>query len=665
MKRYLVSVFALLLIFCFLPKVSLAAVNTEVTTAYQEILNRSPRTDEINFWSSHYAGASRLQEILNDTLERKLAIHQIYQRALKRDAQDYELEALFRFRAPAQRIMASLYSSLERKLAIEDAYWNILGRRPIASELDFYYQSRSPFYKIKQVLSQSYEREMKINEVFQAEFCRQATDQEMTAYQDSQQALYSLRLALRANSRYSSCVQTEQSDTQSLLLGIVHFHYYGNLGGNSGDVFATDHAWLAQNIDLGIIGWGDSGMTAAWQGLQANQPEGNWLKWRLAHLFNTYESAGSCQSPAHGERDQSYQYQQAELTQLLEVYHQYGSGESCFLHAQNSGTLTANWHTHGCEVALPQVAGQRLETLVWDEYGNLINIASACAKDYIAWRTLKDIQVEGYGGVGFDNLGSPLGDGYYYPFGSSAKIAEIDDEIEASQPAFDDWWYTHVEELLEYVSQKVYLSSTTAKIIYNGASYCSWDGGVEPLKNIAAPNLGVWCEDALQYPSWGWFDDSDRLQTMIDLSASVNLQSGFTVLESFYQAGSANPTAAEIMYYLSAYYIYKNGNDVLAIKPDWDPYQSLASTIWFEIFSRNIGQATTVATFQGNGIFSRPYSLAGQDYLVVVRTDGSVTNTVDFDLGGQYQIFDVNNQLGVVASSLSFSNGQGYILKKL
>lgn len=648
-----------------------AASNYElqVTQVYQQILSRNPRTDEVAFWSSHFPGQARLIEILNQVPERKLAIHQLYQRALKRNAQTYELEALLRWRAPANRILENLFSSAERKLAIEDAYWGILGRRPLASELDFYYVTRSPFDKIKQVLSQSYEREIKIREVFQSEFCRSATNQEIQNIKDSQQYLYPLRQALRANAIYSSCVNTQPvvspTATQSLLLGIVHFNYYGNLGGNSGSNFYADQAWLADNIDLAIIGWGDSGMEAAWQALKADQPAGNWLKWRLAQVFNTYESAGSCEAPVPGGQDQSYQYQQAEFNEFLQVYPQYGDGESCFLHAQNSGNLTANWHTHGCVVDLSVQAGERLESLIWDEYGYLIDISSACAKDFISWRTIKDIQVEGYGGVGFDNLGSLLQDGYYYPLGSSAKIAEIDDAIEGDPTAFNNWWYENIEDLLEYVAAKVYAVAPEAKIVYNGASYCSWDGGVEPLKNIAGPNLGVWCEDALQYPEWGWYDESERLETLIDLSQSVNAEQGFTVLESFFQAGSAMPSAPEVMYYLAAYYIYKNGQDVLALKPDWDPYQVLQNTVWFNIFARNIGQATEAPINHGQGIFSRPYSNDGQDYLVLVRVDGSASNLVDFSLQGQYQILTADNQAGAVVSSLSFANGQGYILRQI
>jgi hypothetical protein len=454
---------------------------------------------------------------------------------------------------------------------------------------------------------------------------------------------------------------------KSLALGLVHYNYYGDLGGNSGTIFKTDQTWAAKNVDLGIIGWGDTGMDAAWTEIKRNQPQGKWLKWRLAQVMNTYEAAGTCDRPLHGAVDQSFNYQKQEFDNFLKVYTHYGDGETCFLHAQNDGTMKVNWQAQGCQPTLSIKAGQRIETIIWSEYGWLFDLNSDCAKDFIAWRTVKDIWSEGFSGVGFDNLGSPLGDGYYLPdmTASNLDIIEIDNSLEKNKTSLNNWYYETVRKFMDQVNSEVQKKAPGAKIVYNGGAYCSWDGGVAPLKKIIGYNIGVWCENALEYPSWGAFDTPSRLRTLIDLSSTLNNNAGFTVLETLYNHGNSEPTAPEMMFYLAAYYNYKNGQDVLALKPSWNPYRSFKDNLWFDIFNRDLGQATAKSQELNNGIFIRSYHKTnGQEALVLVRVDGTNDSPVIYYLNGNYCQVDINNKLKAISNTIEVKNGDGLILLK-
>ncbi|MBI5621636.1 hypothetical protein HY933_02095 [Candidatus Falkowbacteria bacterium] len=457
---------------------------------------------------------------------------------------------------------------------------------------------------------------------------------------------------------------------KSLLLGLVNFHYYGDLGGNTGATFRADQAWAASTIDLGIINWSDDGMKASWREIKSDQPKGKWLKWRLAQVINTNEAAGSCAAPRIGADDPSLAYQQDEFSRFLSDYKNYGDGETCFLHAQNAGTITPRWHTQDCSPTLSLSVNSRIKTIIWNQYGWLLDVSSDCATDFMAWRTIKDIRDEGYGGVGFDNLGSPMADGYYLPLpGGSVKIAEIPDNVEANPAALDDWWYSAIESLLETVNNRVqavyFYSANKPKIVYNGGAYCSWDGSVPKLQKIAGGNLGVWCEDALEYPGWGSLGTAERLRSLLTLSNNVYNEGGFVALETFYNRGNDNPTAAEIMFYLSAYYSYKNPADVLALKPDWSPYQPMKETLWFEVFNRDLGSPLATATENSNGVFSRDYYRSdGQRALVLVRPAGNGTDGGAYTLDANYCRVGADNRLSPVSGSVTVNVGDGIILLK-
>lgn len=464
---------------------------------------------------------------------------------------------------------------------------------------------------------------------------------------------------------------SDADTTPSFNFGLVHFHYYYELGGYDGAVFRDDQAWAADNVELALMGRGDHGMDTAWTELRGNDPRGHWLTWRLAHLWLTNESAGSCSSPELGPPDQDFDNAVAEFAEFLGEHPQYGDGESCFLHARRDGRVRARWHTNGCDVILnqPGLDGSangdwvqaRIRTLIWDEYVWLFDMRSACAQDFIAWRAIEDIREKGYGGVGFDNLGSPLNDRYYLPeLVDPIDVVEIDNAVEANASALDDWWSDGVEAMVEGVNARVQSAEPGSKVVFNGASYCSWDGSVDRIARVAGPNLGVWCEDALQYPSWGWFDDASRLRTLMELSRTVDEDGGFIALEAFFSGGAQTPTSAEAMFYLSAMLVIQNTGDVYAIKPDWQPYTPLSDN-WSPIYGADLGAPAGDGVEQAGGIFSRRYHRAdGQDTLVLVRADGNAAAR-SYALDGDYCRLDANANLSRVSGTIAVQSGDGLI----
>ncbi|MBZ0270639.1 hypothetical protein K8I61_01275 [bacterium] len=461
--------------------------------------------------------------------------------------------------------------------------------------------------------------------------------------------------------------------TPSFNLGLVHFQYYFGLGGYNGQIFYDDHEWMAENIEFAIIYYGDLGMDLSWEELKANNPRGSWLKWRLAQLLLTNESGGSCSSPSKGAADQDFNNQMNEFNRFLGEYPQYGDGESCFLHARNDGRVEARWHVMGCDVTLNQAGysgsaggnmkNARMQSLIWDEYAWLFDVSSDCAKDYVAWRTIKDIQEEHYGGEGFDNIGGPLNDMYYLPDQiDQVDIMEIPNSVEYNASALETWWRNSIDDMMEYVNARTQNAVPGARILYNGASYCSWDGSVDWLKGARGENLGVWCEDALHYPSWGNFDTPDRFRALLDLSNTLAADGGYIALETFYNGGHTDPTPVEVMYYLSAIYVLQGPKDVYVIKPTWLQYNPIKDLAWFDIFGRDIGTPTGPGVEGSNGVFSRNYLRSnGQRTKVVVRVDGDRA-PISYNLGGTYCSVDVNNNLTTVSGSVSLPTGGGLVL---
>jgi hypothetical protein len=461
---------------------------------------------------------------------------------------------------------------------------------------------------------------------------------------------------------------------RSVNLGLVHFHYYGNLGGIDGPVFQSDQAWAAASIELGIIGYGDPGMTAAWDEIRADHRRGKWLKWRLAQIFSTNIAEGDCGSPTIGGRAEFFDAEQQEFDEFLSTNTQYGDGESCFLHARHDGTVRARWHVMDCDADLEQRGlegtaetemDSRIVTLIWNDFGWLFDISSDCARDFIAWRTLHDIQAGGYDGAGFDNIGSMMEDGFYVPEEIDfVDVIEIPDSSETNYAVLNDWYYANLESFLEGITTAVTVSSPGAAVIFNGASYCSWDAGVQRLKNISVPGLGVWCENALPYPIWGPSSGPDRLVALIDLSNELAAEGGFVSLETFYGGGSENPTEPEILFYLAVYYLMKNPGDVLAIKPDWNPYLSLEETCWFDIFSMDIGDPAGPAEQSPPSVFRRSFTRSdGLESLVLVHTNGG-DNPATVHLEGGWCRVGADKMLEPVSGDIDIFIGDGWILLK-
>ncbi len=450
--------------------------------------------------------------------------------------------------------------------------------------------------------------------------------------------------------------------------GLVHYHYYGDLGGYDGETFRNDQAWAARHVDLAIMSYNDEPMEWTWDEIQDNNPRGRWLVWQLAHLFNTNEAAGTCIDPEVGGESATFAAQNAEFASFLAEYPAHGDGEECFLHARYDGQIGARWHGGGCDVILTQrgLEGSavdekdaRLFSLVWDQYGWLLNVESDCARDYAAWRAAAQMD-EGFAGPGYDNLGSPMEDRFYLPeLVDAIDIIEIDDAQETSTAALNEWYYPAVDGLLTAVHDAL---PGSPALLFNGATYCSWEGSIPQMVELIGPGVGVWCENALQYPAWGALGTEDRLAALIDLSQQAHDAGGFVALETFYGGDGGNPTADETMFYLAAFYVFKNGDDVMAVKPSWAPYEPFTETLWFGVFERDLGEPTDVAADEADGVFTRPYRTPdGTAALVVVRVDGSA-GAVDFDLGGTYQRVLADNSTVEVSGVVSLASGDGLIL---
>lgn len=465
------------------------------------------------------------------------------------------------------------------------------------------------------------------------------------------------------------------SDTSpSFNLGVVHFHYYGDLGGYEGQIFLDDQAWVAANIELGIIGQTDEGALMAWEEILANEPRGRWLSWRVAHLFNTFETDGDCGAPAVGPQDQNFVENTAQFNAFLAEYPAYGDGEDCFLHARYDGLIQAYWHAAGCNVQLQQVGFEgsaanmmeaRIHTLVWDEYTWLLNLETGCARDFMQWKVEHAVAEDGLSGAGFDNLGSPLEDGYYLPEAiDPIDVMEIDDAVEADPEALNEWWFGAVDGFIATVGAGVQALYPESRFLFNGASYCSWDGSVVRLTEQAAAGAGVWCENAIHYPTWGNQDTPDRLTALIDLSDSLAAIDSFLALETFYGAGSTDPSAPEILYYLSLFYVLKNEDDVLVIKPDWDPYSPLLEVAWFDVFGLDIGEPQGPATAEDDGVFQRDYHRTdGLVTRVIVRADGNEA-AIAFSLDDVYCRVDAEAGLTELSGTITLASGDGLILLK-
>jgi len=453
--------------------------------------------------------------------------------------------------------------------------------------------------------------------------------------------------------------------------GLVHNNYYGDLGGYDGEVFREDQKWAANDVDLGIIGQDDEPMVRTWQEIRTNLVRGSWLVWQLAHLFNTNSAAGTCDAPEVGAASSTFETRRAEFAEFLADYPAYGDGEECFLHARHDGQIGARWHGMGCDITLDQrglegsaadLKDARLFTLVWDQYAWLFNLESDCARDFATWRAARQMN-EGFTGPGYDNLGSPMEDGFYLPqLIDPIDVMEIPDAQETSVDELNGWYFPAAAGLLSTVRDNLIDAGRSPTLIFNGGSYCSWEGAAERLANLAGADIGVWCENALQYPAWGALDTPDRLAALIEFSRQVHERGGFIVLETFYSAGDGNPTPEEVLFYLAAYYVFQNTGDVFAIKPDWDPYAPMKDTCWFPIFGRDPSDRCGAAIQEAKGVFRRSYDGPyGQDILILVRVDGDEP-PIEYDLGGAYQSRQTDGTVVELSGSISLASGDGLIL---
>ena len=462
--------------------------------------------------------------------------------------------------------------------------------------------------------------------------------------------------------------------TPSFNYGIVHFHYYGDLGGYNGQIFKDDQAWAAANVELGIIGYTDDPMRQTWEKILDNEPRGTWLRWQVAHLFQTFETAGTCADPQQGEPDQSFAENSALFTQFLADHPEHGDGESCYLHVRHDGVIQARWHAAECDVLINQtgyedsaggiMANARLHSLVWDEYSWLLNVSGQCARDYTAWKVLRQIEVDGFGGAGFDNLGGYLEDGYYLPeFVDAVDVMEIADDVENNITLLNTWYVGAIDDLLRHVAVTVNQTHPEARFVFNGGSYCNWDGAHAMLTQMAHANVGIWCENALQYPAWGNQDTADRLRNLTALSDELADAGGFLALETFYGNGSADPSPEEVLFYLAAHYVGKNDDDVLALKPDWNPYSPLAEVLWFDVFGVDLGAPVAAVDEQADGVFVRDYAneTSGTQTRVIVRVDGDAA-PIQYDLGGDFCRLEADSDLTPVSGTISLAVGDGLLL---
>jgi len=458
----------------------------------------------------------------------------------------------------------------------------------------------------------------------------------------------------------------------SFHFGVTDFNYYGDLGGYTGATFYADQAWAASHVDFAISGQGDAPMQQTWQAIAADRPTGKWLPWRPPHLFYTYDATGTCANPQVGARDAQWSQNEALFAQFLAARPEYGDGESCFLHARRDGRIQATWQGQGCNVILQQkglddsangvLADARLSTIVWSGWTWLFNLASSCAVDYNAWRAIQCLQ-QGFGGEGYDNLGSPVEDGFSLPLEiDPIDIIEIPAASQATTADLDAWWFAGVASFLRGVRDQTRAVAPAATFVFNGAAYCSWNGSTAQLAALAGDGIGVWCENALQDPCWGPLGTADRLAALRAFSATLAAENSFLALETFYDDGDVNPTPASVMFYLAAFYALKNDADVLALRPSWSPYSPLMDTCWFDVFGRDLGSPTGPAEETANGVFARGYRRNdGQTALVVVRADGGNPSST-YPLDGSYLRIDADNRATAVSGALTLDSGDGLIL---
>jgi hypothetical protein len=364
----------------------------------------------------------------------------------------------------------------------------------------------------------------------------------------------------------------------------------------------------------------------------------------------------------------------AEFQAFLSDRPEYGDGESCFLHSRNDGWITARWHAAGCDVELFQrglegsasdLRDARLFTLVFDDYAWLIDMASDCGRDFIAHRSIGDVLTEEYGGVGFDNIGGRLGgDGYYLPVDfSGIDIIEIDDAVEASPVLLEQWWKTTLAGYLEAVRSQLRAAAGDALVAFNAASYCTWDASVSDLVAMSAEGLGVWCEGAIQHPSWGNLHTVDRLRAFRDLSSGMSESGGFVALETFYAGGSENPNETELLFYLAVNAVLGGSGNDFIVKPDWDPYIPLEEAVWFPILGVDFGLPAGEANEASGGVFERDFTNAsGLETRIVARGGESGDPPVDYELTGEWCRVGADGSLTAVSGNLSLAVGDGLFL---
>ncbi|MCC6160207.1 MAG: hypothetical protein IT350_19300 [Deltaproteobacteria bacterium] len=460
----------------------------------------------------------------------------------------------------------------------------------------------------------------------------------------------------------------------SLNFGLVHYHYYFSLGGYDGDVFLDDTAWAASHVEFAIINTGDLGMDLAWEQLRADEPVGSWLKWQLSQIFVTNETAGDCSDPEVGGEDPTFAEHSALFDAFLAEQPEHGDGESCFLHARYDGEIAARWHTSICDVSLAQrgiegsaadLRDARIFTLIWDEYGWLIDFNSDCGRDFLAFKARRDTMDLGYGGVGYDNIGGPIGDGFYLPeLVDDIDVIEIPNTAESNDALLDAWWWNTIEGMLEATVTAMREDAPDAKLVFNAGAYCSWDGSVDRLGEIVRPGLGVWCEGAIQHPSWGVFHTPDRFRSFAALSEAMDAGGGFVALETFYDGGDENPTPDELVFYLAANWVLGALSNVLAIKPDWDPYVPLREATWFPVFEVDIGEPTGPYDEHDHGVFVRDFARDdGAETRVWVRGDGH-ESPVTVEFGAGWCRLGADASLAPMPASAMMASGDGLIVMR-
>lgn len=166
-------------------------------------LNKSTRLYRKIILSSSALGLIIVPMVVNgvnnygqiDIVPRKAEIYQLYQEILQRDptAEEIEFYAQTRAYQHLDRIRETLLNSEEYNInldqapwrpTIEQIYWDILGRDPRTNELRFYAVTRAyqDMERVKETLYQSEERKIKINLIFQEVLKRPATEEELDFY---------------------------------------------------------------------------------------------------------------------------------------------------------------------------------------------------------------------------------------------------------------------------------------------------------------------------------------------------------------------------------------------------------------------------------------------------------------------------------------------------